>query len=345
MTPKENDVSEEDVETTDMPDSTEHLQTLYRRITIILIDVLSLNMTLARDLDLDRANKQVSALVHDLELLRDVDLDLAHSLALDRDLDLERARTLDRALTRALERAVFRVQDMVDDVTLDVALELALDLEIARARVRDLALDLDLDLDFSQNLDCHLMALDSRDGDLTAGLTPAYLLHTAAPYIAALSDLQQVLYKVAGQASQSIKVLSLEPGSLNVTLAGADVVIEKVQGLIVPWRDEHSEALNALDELHKRADIKAKRTDILSNKNDSDETQGKIDIIMVETKRLRVEAEQMNTIIHHARIELALQILDEVNSNLSEPERLDYTMQLLPSLKMITDSPLYLLDV
>ena len=348
MTPKENHASEEDAETNNIPDSSKQLLALYNRITTSLIDALSLNATLARDFDRERANKQANALAHDLELLYDFDLDLAHSLALDRDLDLERASTLDRALTRALtralERALYRVQDMVNDLTLDAALELALDLEVARARVRDLALDLDLELDFSQNVDCQLMALESRDDDLKDGLTPAYLLQTAAPYIAALANLQQVLYKVAGQVSQPIKVLFLEAGSLNVTLQGADVVLDKVHGLIAPWRDEHGQALAALDELHKRTDIKVQRTSLLHKHSGSDEAQDKIDTLMAETKRLRVEAEQMNTIIHHARIELALQILNEVNAGLSESERLDYTMQILPPLKVLTDSPLYAVD-
>lgn len=202
---------------------TDNLRVLPREEDLVerirrLIDDDKIDEAIDVILSLDRVADKLRTLVF---LIHDVSRDLSYydrTLAVTRALALPRALAHERAL--ALSRALSR------------ALAYGLDLSraLSRARDLDLALALSHDLDLAVESakaknDIVIVVLREMLGQQTfsltgVDLTPTTLLHDIAPYVNAMSAIQEVLSELQGKEFKQPKIISITSGSAVFSITG-----------------------------------------------------------------------------------------------------------------------------
>lgn len=123
---------------------------------------------------------------------------------------------------------------------------------------------------------------------------------------------------------------------IEISLSGIADAISILQEFIVPWRREHSKKLAEL-ELAEVAKANANKTleRQTLDANESDKIQKEILELAAsqELQRKKLQIEQMK---------LALEIIEKINPDLSEEQKLLYSMKLLAPLETLIESPLIL---
>jgi len=177
-------------------------------------------------------------------------------------------------------------------------------------------------------------------------LTPRFLSTVVGPFLMATADIQHIIDEIQGQPTQDVRVKSINQYSpINVSLEGASEALEQIKDTIVPWRRKHTKKIARLTEREKRVEIENKKAEILEKRAraaiheaeaekltvEADERREKIEGMKLENEKLRIE-------LYRAKIQLALEVLNQVAPNLTETERIGYVVKLLPPLNTIVYS-------
>lgn len=189
------------------------------------------------------------------------------------------------------------------------------------------------------------------DSGKTVAITPSALSNHIGPYLEAIEELQHVIDEIKGKEQESVRVLSIEQGSVNVNLQGAGEAIEVVREDVVTWRRKHARNLAALAEREKQAKIdslNAERLEIEARaareKAEVDRLQAAAWNLYEEAEAKRIENRRAELKLQEEQIEMVLGIITKLNPNLSEAQRLQYAMSMIPSIRELIESPLMLVD-
>lgn len=181
-------------------------------------------------------------------------------------------------------------------------------------------------------------------------MTPEYLGTTIVPYLRAIAELQRILDEIRRIPTRLILVRSVSSRSpAIVSLEGAAEATETVREMVVPWRRKHAKTMSQLEEQEKvmqieknKAEVREIRARAHRERTEAKKLRADAERKRAEAERLDLENEMRRLEIQGSRIHLALRVLDTVAPDLSESQRIQYTVQLLKPLEVLTESPLQL---
>ncbi|MBI5032072.1 MAG: hypothetical protein HZB51_16190 [Chloroflexi bacterium] len=194
--------------------------------------------------------------------------------------------------------------------------------------------------------------LTSREGELF-DLMPSTLRVKVEPLLEAIKEIQYTIDKVMGHSSHEFRIKSITQESpISVSLEGAAEAVQVMKDTIVPSCRKHAETMALLQEKEKQADIETKNAEILEKRAsaakgraEADKLAAEADKQRVETERIKLENEKLRLELQQAKIQMALNILNQYAPNLSETERINHVIQLLRSIDLVISSKLELVDV
>jgi hypothetical protein len=166
---------------------------------------------------------------------------------------------------------------------------------------------------------------DTASDDIPA-LTPEYLANSITPYINAVIDLQHIIDEIKKRKPSDINIKEIKRNSpISVSLDGAGEAIQIIKETIVPWRRKHAETMARLLEQEKSVEIEAKKAEVLEKRAIAAREREETDKVKLENEKLRAEIS-----LQKAKVQLALDILSIISSNLNQTEREIYIQKLLP---------------
>lgn len=189
-------------------------------------------------------------------------------------------------------------------------------------------------------------------------LTPKYLSNEIAPYLNAITAIQNVIDEIKGQPHEVLIRSITQSSPIEVNLTGVAEVMDILDKRFTPWKQKHAQQMARYEELKIRTEIENKQCELLQKQIAAQNAQllqakqveqAKLEIaekrmeleerrLALEEKRLALEEKRLE--LHRGRIQLALDILSEIEPNLNETDRIEYVMRLLPHLETITESNL-----
>ncbi len=141
-------------------------------------------------------------------------------------------------------------------------------------------------------------------------LTTHYLVTTVAPYLDAIRQMQNVIDGVMGRKLHDLSIQAIKQGPpIWVSLGGASEAIHLIRTVVSAWRSQHA------DKLSKAARLIAEEDNSKTDK-------------------------EFKVALRSAQVELAQEILAQLEGNLSEKERASYEEMLLEPLALLSVSPL-----
>jgi len=179
-------------------------------------------------------------------------------------------------------------------------------------------------------------------------LTPQYLTSTLSPVLNAIAEIQDIINEIQGRKSQKVAIKSIRQNSpISISLAGAAEAIQLIKRTVVPWRRKHEEKMSLLLEKEKQVEIGNRKAEISEKRARSTKERAEAVRIIAdvakqreETERLRLENEKLRLELQRAKIQLALDLIAQAAPNLSETDKIEYVVKLLPSLEVIVSSDL-----
>jgi pSer/pThr/pTyr-binding forkhead associated (FHA) protein len=141
-------------------------------------------------------------------------------------------------------------------------------------------------------------------------LTPHYLASTVAPYLEAIGKMQNIIDSIKGQKPHDLSIQNIKQGPpIWVSLEGASETIHLLRTVVSAWRSQHA------DKLSKAAQLLTQDDNPMTDK-------------------------EFKATLRSAQVELAKEILVQIEANLSEKEQASYEDGLLGPLAILSASPL-----
>lgn len=182
----------------------------------------------------------------------------------------------------------------------------------------------------------------------TQTLSPRFLATTLSSYLGAIADIQHVVDEILAKPQSEVRIKFIKQESpISVSLDGAADAVQIVQDSIVPWRRKHTEFMALLQEQEKLAEIESKKAEILEKRASAAKGRAEAEKLSAEatkqheeTEKLKLENEKLRLDIHRAKIQLAIEVIDQLLPGISETEKVAYLVKLLPPLEVIIFSTL-----
>lgn len=303
------------------------------RLTDALADILANTRSTARD----------RALIHALDLTRDLALALARTLALVRDLVF----SPDRALV--LETDLDLASDLIRGLNRDLTHSRAFDRSLDRALTYLRAISMILRRLFEPHGEEILPAIEENSETIRllgiGILTPETLSTQLAPYLQAINDFQIIVTELENDSPHPVRLRSISQNSpTDINLDGASETIKTIKEDIIPWRKEHAQHLAQIEIGQKELEKEQAEVSVLEARAKARQSQKynelELDKKRAEIERMRLKNEKMRLDIQKEQIELAISVIEKLAPSLPETERLAYVMKILKPLQLLVHSPL-----
>lgn len=171
-------------------------------------------------------------------------------------------------------------------------------------------------------------------------LTSGTLTRHVTPYLQAISELQNLIDTLKGNPIKYVSIKTISQNSpIDVKVDDAAKAIEVIRDIIVPWRRENARRMAELRLRESTLKIENAKADLESKKMEMESSLQKKEI---EQERARLENEKLRLEIQEKKIELAMMVLNSVSPELSQKQKLLYTMQLMEPLGVLIESPFLL---
>lgn len=175
----------------------------------------------------------------------------------------------------------------------------------------------------------------------TNPLTPTYLESTIMPFIKAIEDLQHIINEVKGEQETEVLVRDIQQHSpVSVSMDGAAEAMQLVQETVVPWRRKHAEIMAQLAEREKLVEIEARKAEVLASRANTEKTKVEAEKQRQEVEKMKLENEKLRLALAREKIQLALEMLAVIRPEMNDVEKIQYAMELLRPLEVLTQSPL-----
>ncbi len=179
------------------------------------------------------------------------------------------------------------------------------------------------------------IGLDTFDNDPDESTSILWISQVTV-FITALSDLQKTIDIIKGQPSKPVIVKSFSRNSpIEVSLDGAAEAIKVVHEMLPSQRD-YVETKKGLEIEASKAEILKIRAEARREHEESKKIETERD---VEVEHKRLDNEKLRLEIEEKRINLVLKVLDRLSPELSQTQKILYSMELLKPLGVIIDSP------
>jgi hypothetical protein len=170
-------------------------------------------------------------------------------------------------------------------------------------------------------------------------LTPDLLGNLIYPYINAINLLQQVIDEIKLQHHRDIAIKEISQLSpVSVSLDGAGGAIRSIEDIVVPWRRKHYESMATLEEQEKQAEIENKKAEILEKRASAARDRAEAQKLLAEAQNSKLMNEKLKLEIQHAKINLALEILNSIDPNLSQTVKIGHLLKILKVIDVIGTS-------
>lgn len=168
------------------------------------------------------------------------------------------------------------------------------------------------------------------------------------PYLLSISQLQEIIDQLQQKPSHEIAVKLIKQNSpVSVNLDGASDAIALLRETITPWRKKHAESMARLAEQEKQVAIENGKAEVLAKRASAEKERTEVKRLQIEiskgqeeANRLKLENEKLRLEIQREKIQLALELLAQVTSNLSEVDKINFLLKLLQPLEALTESEL-----
>lgn len=138
------------------------------------------------------------------------------------------------------------------------------------------------------------------------------------------------------------------PG-LNITFEGVAKSIELTQEFIVPWRRKHAQEMAQIEELEKKQRVALLEADLAEKAAKTAQTVEAAETVRAmaaqereKAKKMQLENHLLQVKVSRAKMELVIEMLNQIAPNLDELTRLAKILELLPHVDVLTASPLML---
>lgn len=182
-------------------------------------------------------------------------------------------------------------------------------------------------------------------------LTASYLRDVVLPFITAIIETQHIIDAVKGRLFRDIKIIKISQNSPIETIVSSAVdAVTSAKEDIIPWRREHAQQMAKLLEQEKNVVIEKEKAIVLStrasaakDRAEEKKIQVEVEKLKAETERMQLENEKLRWELQQSKIQLGLDILLKINSNLSETQRIAFLLKLLEPLNVLATSELEIL--
>lgn len=179
-------------------------------------------------------------------------------------------------------------------------------------------------------------------------LTPKYLLDVVNPYLLAIADIQNVLSNIRGKSNHEVVIKSISQNSpISVSLDGAAQAMQTIVDYVVPSKRKIADEIAKLSISDKQVEIESKRAEVLEkraratkDRAESEKLLAEADTQKAEAVKLKLQNEKLRLELQQVKIQMAMDILKQVAPNLSEIEKVEYLLKLLPPLDIVIFSSL-----
>jgi hypothetical protein len=171
------------------------------------------------------------------------------------------------------------------------------------------------------------------------------LREVVTPTIAAIESFQRLCDKIIGQESSDIRLHYIASHSpVIINFDGIGDVIRALNDEIIPYRRRHAKEMAQLQEgvlkvelLKGQAAVKQALT--ISDKESAESSKLKAETIKIlaEAEGQMIENEERRFKLNEQKLDMALRIVDAMQSDLKATERLTHAVQLLPLLDTLSD--------
>lgn len=177
-------------------------------------------------------------------------------------------------------------------------------------------------------------------------LTPQYLSSQIIPYINALMVMQHVFDDLRQRERSKVVIKSITQRSpISLGLEGVGDAIDSVKEDVVPWRKQNAQKVAALKLKETEAEIKKKQAEAVEIRARSAKERAEAKKIEAEAVKMRedavrqkIENEKLRFELDSSKLKLALELVQKMHPDLSEPDRLAHAIRLLPALNTLTTS-------
>lgn len=175
-------------------------------------------------------------------------------------------------------------------------------------------------------------------------LTPNILANDIIPFLQAIAALQSIINEVTNRPHQEVRVPIIIEGSALISFEGITDTFKLVMDVLVPSRNNHIKTMAKLEENEKQAQIEKARVDILSRRRQltHGKEKEKVEIELArqraEVEKLELENEKLRFEIDSEKFQMALDILDSINPELSETLKSDFAKRLVKPLNVLVSS-------
>jgi len=172
-------------------------------------------------------------------------------------------------------------------------------------------------------------------------LTPEYLELKLTPYLQAISDLQMILSKLMGNIQKEVEIKAITKFSpLSISLEGASDALQLVREVVTPWRRKHSLTIANLAEVKIQIEIETKKAEILEKRAIAEKTRLESKKIREEIKKMELENQQLGIVLQKDKINFVIEILQKINQNLEDNDKIIWISTLIPIIDRIIYSDL-----
>lgn len=189
--------------------------------------------------------------------------------------------------------------------------------------------------------DINTIIVDEESSKIDSRLTPEYLELTVIPYLKAIRDLQMILRDLTGKDQQEVEIKAISKFSpLSISLEGASDALQLIREVVTPWRRKHSVTIANLLEVEKQIEIETKKAEILEKRAIAEKTRLETKKIKEEIKKMELENQQLGLILQKEKISLVIEILQKINPNLEDEDKITWISRLAPIIDRIIYSEL-----
>jgi len=188
-----------------------------------------------------------------------------------------------------------------------------------------------------------IMFAYEHDNRIELELTPETLGILITPYLEAISTIQHVFDEINGNSASHIRIRSITQNSpISASVEGIASAAQIVQEMIIPWRRAHAKSLATLLEQEKQITIERTKGEVLEIHARASKERAEKEKLLAEAalQNAQVEKLKLENEVARLKIQLAISILEQINSSLPEDIKISYIVKLLPSLDTIISSPL-----
>lgn len=238
----------------------------------------------------------------------------------------------------------------------DIADELESSIEYTKKNTPDDDLPATYSADVTSNVEEPLRStirLIPFDGESDFVLTGSVLREFVLPFIEALFALQAIQDEISGLPPNLFpRVHMIEQNSPIQINLDVGNVIDSVDKVITPSRRKHQKIMDAAEIAEQEAQIQLLTAQIIQRKAQAESQNAEREQKLAEAKKLRAEAEALFVSAEKTRaeaqqikIKTALDVIEWMNPNLSDEDRVAYATRILQATNIISESPFILAPV